>query len=386
MCMARNRRNVRRINSIKDVITTKTFLIIVSILLLIIFASIGINEYRRYQDKEVMAKEREELNKQTQAMFASLNDKIAQTNQNISESDSIIKMSAVGDILCSEAMIDDAYNSEKNTYDFSHMFGNVSDYIDDADIIMGTMETGIVSSKYNNKRAPIEFAKAVKDSGVNLVTIAHNHSLDNGVDGLQETKENLQEIGFDVVGEKIENSNAVIIKEVKDTKIAFLTYTCFMDNKEQITEEELNCVNMYSEKQVKTDIKYAKEEGAKYICVIIHWGDAISSNVNDEQKQIAQFLVDNGVDMILGAHPSVMQDMEVVQNEEGKNIFIAYSIGTYISTLSAEETRTELVLNIQLAKSGKSGEIYLTKVDYTELNMVDNGENAENRFVLKAGN
>ena len=294
-------------------------------------------------------------------------------------------MSAVGDILCSEAMIEDAYNSEKNTYDFSHMFGNVSNYIDDADIIMGTMETGIVSSNYNDKRAPIEFAKAVKESGVNLVTIAHNHSLDNGVDGLQETKENLKELGVDVVGDKLEDTNAVIIKEVKDTKIAFLTYTCLMDNKNQRTNEELNCVNMYSEEQAKSDIEYAKEEGAKYICVMIHWGDAISSNVNDEQKQIAQFLVDNGVNMILGAHPSVMQEMEVVQNEEGKNVFIAYSIGTYISTLSAEETRAELVLNIQLAKSGKSGEIYLTKVDYTQLNMVDNGENAENRFVLKAG-
>ncbi len=383
--MARNRRNVRRIKGIKDVITNKTFLIIVSILLVVIFASIGINQYRRYQDKEVMAKEREELNKQTQEMFASLNDKIAQTNKNISEADSIIKMSAVGDILCSEAMIEDAYNSEKNTYDFSHMFGNVSNYIDDADIIMGTMETGIVSSNYNDKRAPIEFAKAVKESGVNLVTIAHNHSLDNGVDGLQETKENLKELGVDVVGDKLEDTNAVIIKEVKDTKIAFLTYTCLMDNKNQRTNEELNCVNMYSEEQAKSDIEYAKEEGAKYICVMIHWGDAISSNVNDEQKQIAQFLVDNGVNMILGAHPSVMQEMEVVQNEEGKNVFIAYSIGTYISTLSAEETRAELVLNIQLAKSGKSGEIYLTKVDYTQLNMVDNGENAENRFVLKAG-
>ena len=383
--MARNRRNVRRIKGIKDVITNKTFLIIVSILLVVIFASIGINQYRRYQDKEVMAKEREELNKQTQEMFASLNDKIAQTNKNISEADSIIKMSAVGDILCSEAMIEDAYNSEKNTYDFSHMFGNVSNYIDDADIIMGTMETGIVSSNYNDKRAPIEFAKAVKESGVNLVTIAHNHSLDNGVDGLQETKENLKELGVDVVGDKLEDTNAVIIKEVKDTKIAFLTYTCLMDNKNQRTNEELNCVNMYSEEQAKSDIEYVKEEGAKYICVMIHWGDAISSNVNDEQKQIAQFLVDNGVNMILGAHPSVMQEMEVVQNEEGKNVFIAYSIGTYISTLSAEKTRAELVLNIQLAKSGKSGEIYLTKVDYTQLNMVDNGENAENRFVLKAG-
>ena len=384
--MARNRRNVRRINNIKDVLNTKTFLIIVSILLLVIFSSIGINEYRRYQDKEVMAQEREEINKQTQEMFLSLNEKIAQTNKNISESDSIIQMSAVGDILCSQAMLDDGYDKDNNRYDFSHMFGNVSNYIDNADIIMGTMETGIVSSKYNDKRAPKEFAEAVKASGVNLVTIAHNHSLDNGVDGLKETKDNLQDIGFEVVGDKLENSNAVIIKEVKKTKIAFLTYTCLMDNKEKRTNEELNCINMYSKEQAKSDIEYAKKEGAEYICVMIHWGDAISNTVNDEQKQIAQFLVDNGVDMILGAHPSVMQDMEVLQNKDGKNVFIAYSIGTYISTLSAQETRTELVLNIELRKSGKDGKVYLNKVDYTQLNMVDNGENAEDRFVLKAGN
>ena len=384
--MARNRRNVRKINNIKDVLNTKTFLIIVSILLLVIFSSIGINEYRRYQDKEVMAQEREEINKQTKEMFLSLNEKIAQTNKNISESDSIIQMSAVGDILCSQAMLDDGYDKDNNRYDFSHMFGNVSNYIDNADIIMGTMETGIVSSKYNDKRAPKEFAEAVKASGVNLVTIAHNHSLDNGVDGLKETKDNLQDIGFEVVGDKLENSNAVIIKEVKKTKIAFLTYTCLMDNKEKRTNEELNCINMYSKEQAKSDIEYAKKEGAEYICVMIHWGDAISNTVNDEQKQIAQFLVDNGVDMILGAHPSVMQDMEVVQNKDGKNVFIAYSIGTYISTLSAQETRTELVLNIELRKSGKDGKVYLNKVDYTQLNMVDNGENAEDRFVLKARN
>ena len=384
--MARNRRNVRKINNIKDVLNTKTFLIIVSILLLVIFSSIGINEYRRYQDKEVMAQEREEINKQTQEMFLSLNEKIAQTNKNISESDSIIQMSAVGDILCSQAMLDDGYDKDNNRYDFSHMFGNVSNYIDNADIIMGTMETGIVSSKYNDKRAPKEFAEAVKASGVNLVTIAHNHSLDNGVDGLKETKDNLQDIGFEVVGDKLENSNAVIIKEVKKTKIAFLTYTSLMDNKEKRTNEELNCINMYSKEQAKSDIEYAKKEGAEYICVMIHWGDAISNTVNDEQKQIAQFLVDNGVDMILGAHPSVMQDMEVLQNKDGKNVFIAYSIGTYISTLSAQETRTELVLNIELRKSGKDGKVYLNKVDYTQLNMVDNGENAEDRFVLKAGN
>lgn len=384
--MARNRRSTRRIKSMKNILNTKTFFIIIGILCAVIFSCIGINQYRRYQDKMVIARERYELDRQTQEIFNNLNDRINQTNQNISESDSIIKMSAVGDILCSEEMLEDAYDNEKNIYNFSHMFGNVSDYISDADIVMGTMETGIVDDKYNNKRAPKEFAQAVKNSGVNLVSIAHNHSLDNGVDGLKETKDNLEKVGFDVVGDKLEDANAIQFKEVKNTKIAFLTYTCLMDNEMLKTKDELNCINMYSEKQATSDIKYAKDNGADYICVLIHWGDAITEKVNEEQKQIANLLVDNGVDMILGSHPSVVQDMEVRQNKEGKNVFIAYSIGTYISTLSAEETRTELVLNIELRRSGKDGTVYLNKVDYTQIHMQDNGEDAENRFVLGTGN
>ena len=380
--MSRNRRHTRRIKSIKDVLNMKTFLTIVGILLVIIVSCIGINEYRRYQDRKLLAKQREELEKQSQELFSQMSTSISETNQSISESDSIIKMSAVGDILCSEAMLQDAYDENTKTYDFSHMFNNVSGFIDDADIIMGTMETGVMEGKYNDKNVPLEFARAVKNSGVNLVTISHNHSLDNGVNGLQETRENLEDIGFDVVGDKLETANAVCIKEVKNTKIAFLTYTCFMDNKAQKTEEELNCVNMYSEEQAKSDIEYAKENGAEYICVMIHWGDAISNTVSEEQKSIADFSVDNGVNLIIGAHPSVVQPMEVRQNADGDNVFIAYSIGTYISTLSAEEARTELVLNIELRKSGKDGKVYLNKVDYTPIYMLDNGENAQDRFKL----
>ena len=380
--MPRNRRNTRRIKSIKDVLNMKTFLTIVFILLTIIIVCIGINEYKRYADKKLLADQKTELEKQSEEIFSAMSSNISQTNQNISESDSIIKMSAVGDILCSNQMLEDAYNENTKIYDFTQMFSNVSGFINDADIVMGTMETGIIEGEYNDKIAPIEFAKAVKNSGVNLVTISHNHSLDNGVNGLKETRENLEKLDFDVVGDKIENANAVCIKEVKNTKIAFLTYTCFMDNQLAKSEEELNCVNMYSEEQVKSDIEYAKENEAEYICVMIHWGDAISSTVSDEQRNIADFLVENGVNLIIGAHPSVVQPMEVRQNSDGDNVFIAYSIGTYISTLSAEEARTELVLNIELRKSGKDGKVYLNKVDYTPIYMLDNGEGAKPRFEL----
>ena len=380
--MARNRRSIRR-KSIREYLNMKTFLIIVGILVAIIVVSIGINGTRLYFDRKEIAKQQEEIRQQSEEIFSQITDNINQANQNISESDVLIKMSAVGDILCSQEMLDDAYNEQTKSYNFSHMFSRVSGFIDEADIVMGTMETGITDSKeYNSQNAPIEFAQAVKNSGVNLVTIAHNHSLDNGVDGLSETQKNLEKLDYSVIGSQIETANSVEIREVKGAKIAFLTYTCLMDNEQARNKEELNCVNMYSEEKALEDIEYAEKNGAEYICVMIHWGDAITETVNSEQKEIADFLVDNGVDLILGSHPSVVQPMEVRKNKDGDNVFIAYSIGTYISTLSSEEARTELVLNIELRKSGIDGKVTLNKVNYTPIYMLDNGTNAQDRFEL----
>jgi poly-gamma-glutamate capsule biosynthesis protein CapA/YwtB (metallophosphatase superfamily) len=380
--MSRNRRNTRRNNRIKEFLTWRNFCIIIGILILIIIICIGINIGRSINSKIEIAKQQEELDKQSQQIFEEISESIEETNKNISESDSILRISAVGDILCSNDMLEDAYDKESKTYDFSHMFNNITNFVNKSDIVIGTMETGITNSnKYDEKNAPLEFAKAVRDSGVNLVTISHNHSLDNGVEGLQETRENLEKLDFDVVGQKKED-NCIIIKEIKQSKIAFLTYTCFLDNEEKLKKDEIQSVNIYSKKQAKSDIEYAKKQGAQYICVMIHWGDAISEVVNSEQKEIADYLVENGVNLIIGSHPSVVQPMEIKQNKEGENVFVAYSIGTYISTLSAKEARTELVLNIELRKSGKDGKIYLNKVDYTPIYMLDNGDKANNRFEL----
>ncbi len=362
----------------------KTFLTIIGILLSVIIVCIGINGYRRYEDRQLLAKQKQELEQQSQEIFSRIEDDISQANQNISETDEIIKMSAVGDILSGESMVKDGYVefNGKETYDFSHVFSKVSKYINNADIVMGTMETNFTSGKYTDKNTPKEFAKEVKKSGVNVVTIAHNHSLDCGLKGLKDTKSCLKELGYDTVGDKLDDKNAVLIKQVKDTKIAFLTYTYGINNESSKTKKELNSVNIYSKKQVKSDMKYAKKQGADCICVMIHWGDVSSSTVSDEQRKMADYLVEQGADIIIGAHPSVVQPMEIVKNKEGKNVFIAYSIGTYISTLVDEDSKVELVLNIELRKSGKDGEVYLNKVDYTPIYVLDNGQQAENRYEL----
>ena len=304
-------------------------------------------------------------------------------NSNETTRDTIIRVSAVGDILCGEEMLEDAYDKETKNYDFSHMFQNITGFISRSDIVVGTMETNFTSSAYSgygNRNSPREFAQAVKNSGINLVTISTNHSLDYGIEGLKNTKKYLQELGYDTVGDNLEE-NAVTIKTVKNVKLAFLSYTYGIENESSKTAKELAAINIFSKEKAKKELEYAKEN-ADYIFVLMHWGEAYATTPSKKQEEIADFLVENGANVILGNHPAAIQPMEVRQNSEGENVFIAYSLGNYISSIANDISKIELVLNIELRKSGTDGKVMLSKVDYTPIYVLDNGVGAENRYEL----
>lgn len=377
--MSRNRRNKRKLKSITEVISLKTFLILLAILTVIITVSITIILYRNHQDRLLISKQREELEKEIEAIFI-------ETSQNINDSnnikrDSIIRISAVGDILCGDEMLEDA--KEDTKYDFTYMFGNIANLLDNSDIALGTMETNFTNkpySGYGNRNSPIEFAQAVKNSGIDLVSISTNHNLDYGKEGLKQTKEKLQDLGFDTVGDSLEE-NDVVIKEIKNTKIAFLSYTYGVENSSFKSKEELNSISIFSKKKALADLKYAREN-SEYIIIIMHWGDLYTSTVNKDQKEIAKFLVENGADMILGNHPAVVQPMEIMKNLEGENVLVAYSLGNYISTINNDNSKIELVLNIEIRKSAKEEKVFLSKVEYTPIYVLDSGPKAKNRYKL----
>ena len=236
-----------------------------------------------------------------------------------------------------------------------------------------TLEVG----KYNS---PVEFLKAVKTSGINYVSLAHNHILDYGTDGLTTTISKIKAENIDAIGV----SSALLekeqmdgftgdIKEINGIKIAFLAYTYGLSNEKEVTEEEKSLVNIYSEETAKKDLEYAKQN-SNYIITIMHWGDVYSSEISEEQRNITSFLVENGTDMILGSHPSVVEPMEIIQNSNGENIFVAYSMGNYISTLKYENADVEIILNIQIAQTADSNKAVLQKVDYTPIYVLNNKE------------
>lgn len=379
--MARNRRNKRSSKKILDVLNTKTFILTTLILLTIIVTSMAYILYRNNQEKIMLAQQREELNKKIEAIYVETNQNIE--NANNTTRSSVIKISAVGDILCENTMLDDAYNKNTNSYNFSSMFKNISAYLQNSDITIGTMETNFTNQKYSGyglRNSPISFAQAINDIGINLVSISTNHSLDYGIEGIQSTKRNLESIGFDVVGDNL-GENRVLIKNVKNKKIAFLSYTYGVENQSSKTEQELESTNIYSNELAQKDLEYASAN-ADYNIVIMHWGDAYSTSPNEQQQQIAKFLVENGANIILGNHASAVQKMEIMQNNNGENVLVAYSLGNFISAETVDVSKIELLLNIELRTDEQSGKIILSKVDYTPIYVLDNGEKSENRYEL----
>ena len=379
--MSRNRRNKRSSRSILEVMSSKTFITLTIILAIIIVICSVTIFYRNNKEKKILAEQRAELEKNIEAIFEETEKNIANSNNTVR--DSIIRISEVGDILCENSILEDAYDKGTQNYDFTSMFKNMSTFFADSDITVGTMETNYTDNKYSGygqRNSPISFAEALKNIGIDLVSISTNHSLDYGIEGLQETKRALEGIGYDVVGDNLGESR-VKIKTIKNTKIAFLSYTYGFENQNSKTKEELDSANIYNSEIAKKDLEYAKEN-ADYSIIIMHWGDAYSIKPNKEQQNIAKFLVENGADMILGNHASAVQKMEVMQSPEGKNVLVAYSLGNYISGETMDISKIELVLNIELRKSGETGEVVLSKVDYTPIYVLDRGTKAENRYEL----
>ncbi len=353
----RRARTRRKDNKILELISNKTFVRLSIISIIVIIVCIAIMQFLNIKEREKIAEEKARIDAQIEDIYTSTSAQMNSVNEY--KTNQIIRLAAVGDILCGN-------NLKNYGKDYNNIFKDVSKYFKDADYTLGTYETTITDETKS-------FADAVKNSGVNFVSLAHNHALDNGIDGLNNTKNYLESIDIETVGTYDEApENRVKIIEIKKTKIAITAYT--YDNYKQ-------GVNIYSEDLVKKDLEYA-EEHAQITIVMMHWGSVNTNEINKTQQEQAKFLISNGADIIIGAHPSAVQKMEVIQNQDFKDCFVAYSVGDYTSDFAVENANLELILNIQIFVD-KEGVASLYKVDYTPVYMIDKGtEYKEERYKI----
>ena len=261
----------------------------------------------------------------------------------------------VGDALIHSAVYQDAKQAD-GTYDFKPMLELIKPISSQYDLvyynqetILGGTELGL--SNYPRFNSPYEVGDAFIDAGFNMVSLATNHTMDkneqgviNSVNYWSQHKDSVVYSGQWTSFESREDEVSQIY-EKNGIRYAFLSYTTWTNGLETPAGKEyLN--NVYSDEKASADIAKVRDK-ADVIIVAMHWGTEYSLGVSYDQERIAKFLSEQGVQIIIGAHPHVVEPVEYIN--DGKT-FVIYSLGNFISDQEGNERLTGLMMSLDIKK------------------------------------
>lgn len=318
-------------------------------------------------------------------------------------------LAVCGDIMSHSPQTNDAYDAATDTYSYLPCFQYVKPWIESADYAVGNFETtlnGPPYSGYPQFCAPDALAYDIQAIGFDLVTTANNHAMDKGFNGLVRTLDTLDQAGLAHVGgyrtqAEYDQSKGVVLADVGGISVAFLGYT-YGTNGIPISAENDFCLNRFNtdymdtcstmdQEKLKTELEYAQSLEPDLIAVMIHWGIEYQTTQNEYQTQVADFLIANGADLILGSHSHVPQPMETrtVTLEDGstRSAFVSYSLGNFVSnqspaTVNVNYTDTTAVLNLELTKDFATGETTVTNISYVPLLVLNRGTGVQDQYLI----
>ncbi len=248
-----------------------------------------------------------------------------------------VSLVAVGDNLIHNTLISAGEQSD-GTLDYNYFYDNIRDYIQAADIAVINQETMLGGSSFEYAGYPMfntpwEVGEAAINAGFDVFTCATNHAMDVGSAGIEKELEffsNHPEVTHVGTYASEEDYNSITYLEKNNIKFALLNYT-YGTNGISIPEDKPYIVKMLTEENVRKDITEARKN-ADFVIVFPHWGTENSHDVNEQQKKYVSIFSELGVDLVIGAHPHVLQKVEWVENETtGKKMLVYYSVGNFIS-------------------------------------------------------
>ncbi len=276
----------------------------------------------------------------------------------------------VGDAMQHQGQLDQAkLEGNGKNYDYSKCFTYIAPTIAEADYAVCNLEVplggGPDYSGFPCFSAPDSYAIALKNAGFDMMLTANNHCLDRRDKGARRTIAALDSLKIDHIGTYSDASQrkerTPFIRDINGIKVGFLNYTYGTNGIEPKDNVEVNLIN---KKDMAREIKQTREAGAEIIVVAMHWGIEYVLRENAEQRDLADFLVDQGVDLIIGGHPHVIQPMQIVHNDkEGKDVLIVYSLGNFISNMKTGDTRGGALVRARLERD-KDGKARFVKADY----------------------
>lgn len=278
-------------------------------------------------------------------------------------------------------------------YDYVPIFGILKDFIASADYsvcsLVTTFAEGANYTAYPLFKSPTDLAASIAQVGFNLVNTATSHCVDSFKDGIDYTLDTLDAAGLSHVGtyrtqEERDASGNRYMADINGINVAFLAYTCDTNSVPVAGFEYAASIcaldylgggTKIDYDLMQADISSAREAGADIVFVFMSWGTEFATEPNEQQVEIADFLFENGADIIIGGHCRVPQRMELrtVKDAEGneRTGFICYSLGNMLSCQNDEHTDISALVNIQLTKDTDTGEVWISDVSYKPIYMAD---------------
>lgn len=267
-----------------------------------------------------------------------------------------LTITAVGDLLMHLPLVRAA--ATDTGYDFRPLFAPVAPELQRGDITIANLETTLAGeaagySGYPLFNTPDALLDALMDSGVTMLTTANNHALDRGAAGLRRTLTVIREAGLDVTGTRLEpDEPPYAIVTAKGFRVAVLAYTYGTNG---IPVPEPHLINLIDKETMARHIEQARAEEPDLLVVAMHWGQEYARQPNGEQRELAQFLHQLGVDAILGAHPHVVQPVEILWPEPGTSPYgrptvVIYSMGNFVSNQQFPYTDTGIIVHLTYKK------------------------------------
>ena len=271
------------------------------------------------------------------------------------------RIRAVGDLMAHQKQLDYALQAD-GSYDFHPQYALVADSLADADYTIANLETTI--GKYGSMaysgfplfNSPEALLEAVKDAGVDFLTLANNHMLDRYYEGMLNTVNAVEAHGFAHAGanRSPEERDAPVVVEVNGIKLGMLSYTQMTNGMEAYCNSAVKefGINYMRKANYKQDVKKLRDAGAEVVIAMPHWGEEYFRRPEQNTVNQAKLLIAAGVDVILGSHPHMVQPVEFVTATDDagheRTGLVAYCLGNFISNMSKRYTDSGIILEFTL--------------------------------------
>lgn len=259
-----------------------------------------------------------------------------------------VRMVVAGDLMQHTPQLDAALGAD-GSYDYAESFRFVAPYFRNADLAVVNLETTLSAegnySGYPCFCSPVEVAYAMRDMGVDVALLANNHCLDRGRVGVRRTADVLDGCGIERMGvfrdsADFQQNNVKYIKR-GGMRLAMVNYTYGTNG---IPVPKGVVVNLLDSASVVQDLHSINRSEVDCVIAFVHWGNEYERKPNRSQQRMAELMKRNGVDIIIGSHPHVVQPYEV--DVDGK--LVVYSTGNFVSNQRKRFTDGGLVVVVDI--------------------------------------